>query len=146
MPNAYQSRAEREISSALTRYCIPFIYEKPTAVIDAGKTKIWYPDFTLPYGVLIEYFGINGSHDYRERTKHKLKVYEENQFEVVDLYPADLRGSWHQRFLNRIDSTLEHQLADYRRRIAAAQRHRQRPRKSRSMAYSKMSRLFHTWR
>ncbi len=33
--------------------------EMPLAIVDRGKTKIWYPDFRLPeYGMIIEYFGI----------------------------------------------------------------------------------------
>jgi len=43
---------------------VGFEYEKPVAA-DEGKTKIWYPDFTLvDYGgILVEHFGVNGSED-----------------------------------------------------------------------------------
>ena len=72
------------------------------------------------YGLLIEYFGINGSQGYRNRTKHKLKVYEQNQIEVIPLYPNDMNGCWQDRLLKRIDDRLENRLNDYRGRIAEA--------------------------
>jgi len=43
----YKSYMERQIGDLFEKHNIPFIYEKPTAVVDYGKTKIWYPDFTL---------------------------------------------------------------------------------------------------
>lgn len=129
----YKSRPEREIANLLDQYSIPFIYEKPTAVVDSGKTKLWFPDYTLSYGVLIEYFGINGSQGYRDRTKHKLKVYDQNQFQVIDLYPKDMSGGWQDSFLRRIDSTLEGRLNDYRGRTAGV--HTGRPTYSTSRGY-----------
>ena len=36
----YKSRAERQIGDLLAEHQIPFIYEKPTAVIDGKHTKI----------------------------------------------------------------------------------------------------------
>ena len=116
----YRSRAEWNIANLLDQYNIPYIYEKPTAVVDSGKTKIWYPDYTLGYGFLIEYFGINGSQGYRDRTRHKLKVYEQNQIEVVPVYPNDMEGRWQERLLRRIDDRLENRLSDYRERTAEA--------------------------
>ena len=114
----YRSRQERDIATLLDGYGLPFVYEKPTAVVDSGKTKIWYPDFTLSYGTIIEYFGINGSQGYRDRTRHKLRVYEENQLTVLPVYPSNLaQRGWHQNLLRRIDTTLERQLSDYRGRI-----------------------------
>lgn len=120
----YKSRAERDIADLLSHYNIPFIYEKPTAVIDSGKTKLWHPDFSLFYGPLIEYFGINGSHEYEERTRHKLNVYQENQFDVIPLHPRDLTGNWQDDLLRKIDSHLEHRLADYRLRTYWTNNHR----------------------
>jgi len=36
----YKSRVERQIGDLLTNRRIPFIYEKPTAVMDAGKLNL----------------------------------------------------------------------------------------------------------
>ena len=116
----YKSQAEWNIANLLDQYSVPFVYEKPTAVVDSGKTKIWYPDFTLAYGPLIEYFGINGSQGYRNRTTHKLKVYEQNQIEVIPMYPRDMEGHWRERLLKRIDNRLEYRLNDYRGKIEEA--------------------------
>lgn len=110
----YKSGPERHIGNLLDRYGLPFIYEKPVAVIDGGKFRTWYPDFTLQYGLLIEYFGINGDAGYQERTRHKLKVYDENQFDVIPVYPADMAENWEPVLLGRIDATLEKRLSDYR--------------------------------
>ena len=112
----YKSRPERQIAGLLDRHGLPFIYEKPIAVMDDGKLRTWYPDFSLQYGILIEYFGINGDLGYQERTRHKLKVYEENQFDVIPVYPPDMAGAWEPVLLGRIDVTLEKRLSDYRSR------------------------------
>jgi hypothetical protein len=106
----YKSRMERQIGDFLAYRQIPFIYEKPTAVIDDGKTKIWYPDFSLQYGMLIEYFGVNGERDYIERTRHKLRVYQSNQLDTVPLYPSDIISGWQERLVDRIGFTLENRL------------------------------------
>jgi hypothetical protein len=110
----YKSGSEYRIAGLLDQYGLPFIYEKPTAVMDAGKLRIWYPDFTLGYGQVIEYFGVNGDPGYEQRTRHKLAVYEHNQIPVLALYPRDFGGAWQGRLLERIDSTLEQHLNQYR--------------------------------
>ena len=112
----YKSKPERQIAGLLDRYNIPFIYEKPTAVVDGGHTKLWHPDFTLAHGPIIEYFGINGDQSYRDRTAHKMKVYEQNQFELIPLFPPNMRGPWQNYLLSRIDAALENRLTDYRSR------------------------------
>lgn len=111
----YKSRVEREIGGLLTDHRIPFIYEKPTAVIDRGLTKLWHPDFSLRYGLLIEYFGVNGERDYIDRTRHKLRVYQANQFDTIPLYPSDIIPDWQSRLLDRIGSILEGRLRSIRR-------------------------------
>lgn len=112
----YRSQGERKIAQLLNQYGIPFIYEKPTAVRDAEKTKIWYPDFYLFCGVYIEYFGITNNQEYRERTQHKLSVYARNGMNVIPVYPQDLQNGWQQRILGRIDRSLEKILYTYRQR------------------------------
>ena len=111
---AYKSDAERRIGGLLDQYGLPFIYEKPTAVMDAGQLRIWYPDFTLAYGPVLEYFGVNGDMAYAQRTQHKLRVYHQNQIPVLPLYPRDLLGQWQGRLLSRIDHGLQSRLKEYR--------------------------------
>lgn len=110
----YKSRAERQIADFLDSRRIPYIYEKPTAVMDAGKLKIWYPDYTLQCGPLIEYFGVIGDYDYINSARHKLRVYQENQFDVISLYPADMVPQWPQNLVARIESVLERRIQELR--------------------------------
>lgn len=110
----YKSLPEHRIGSLLDRYGLPFIYEKPTAVVDRGQVRIWYPDFTLSYGPVIEYFGVNGDSAYQQRTQHKLAVYKQNQIHALAVYPNDLDRNWEGRLLLRVDSALEKHLMNYR--------------------------------
>ena len=110
----YRSWNEHRIAGLLDKYGLPFIYEKPTAIVDSGLVRIWYPDFTLSYGMLIEYFGFHGSEEYDRRTRHKLAVYQQNQIPVVDLYQQDMGRGWDDRLLHRIDGVLEQRLTGYR--------------------------------
>ena len=111
---AYKSRGEREIADCLNQYGIPFVYEKPTAIIDSGKFKVYYPDFSLDYGLIIEYFGVNKNPEYAERTRHKIRVYKENRLDVISLYPQDICNTLQTTLLNKIDSALEKRLIDFR--------------------------------
>jgi hypothetical protein len=120
MTHRYRSHAEGLVGDLLDRYGLPFVYEKPTAVLDNGQVRIWYPDFTLAYGPIIEYFGMYGNADYDRRTEHKLKVYRQNQFDVVPVYSRDLNRGWEDRLLRRIDDTLESRLGQYRSAVANA--------------------------
>ncbi len=106
----YKSRVERQIGDLLAERQIPFIYEKPTAVIDDGLTKIWHPDFSLQYGLLIEYFGMTGNRDYIEQARHKLSVYRDNQLDTIPLYPPDIIPGWQDHLIDRIGHTLEDRL------------------------------------
>lgn len=112
----YKSKIEREIGQLLTDRRIPFIYEKPTAVMDNGLLRVWYPDFNLQYGLLIEYFGVNGDRDYIERTRHKLKVYQANQFDVLPVYPTDIIPGWQGPLIGRIGDVLERRVREFGRR------------------------------
>jgi len=46
-PRGYRSRGEEQIARFLERNGIAYQYEYPLAVIDQGKTRIYYPDFRL---------------------------------------------------------------------------------------------------
>lgn len=114
----YKSDPEHRIAGLLDQYGLPFIYEKPTAVMDSGKLRIWYPDFTLSFGPVIEYFGVNGDTAYAQRTQHKLRVYHQNQIPVLPMYPQDMGGNWQDRLIRRLDSALERPLHEYRSRVS----------------------------
>jgi len=95
----------------LERNRIAYKYEYPLAVIDQGKTKIWYPDFQLPeYGMIIEYFGINGDPGYNKRTKHKMAVYKKAGIEGLFLKSDCLKDDWPARIMGQIEDVLKNRL------------------------------------
>lgn len=103
----YKSEGERKIAQFLTKTGINFIYEEPTLIKDKDKIKIWYPDFTLPqYHIIKEYYGINGKPEYTERTQHKQKAYEENQLDVIPIYPEHLQNNYQDRIIRNINEIL----------------------------------------
>jgi hypothetical protein len=107
----YRSKPELQIARLLERSNIAYKYEHPVAVIDRGRTRIWYPDFYLPeYGMIIEYFGINGSLDYDERTRHKTQVYKENGIEGLFLKDQSLKGDWPTKIMGQIEDILKNRL------------------------------------
>ena len=111
----YKSRMERQIGDFLDSRRIPYIYEKPTAVVDRGLTKLWHPDFSLQCGPLIEYFGVTGDPGYIVSARHKLRVYQENQYDVIPLYPPDMVPQWRSNLLRRVEAVLERRLQGIRR-------------------------------
>lgn len=116
--SSFKSKGEREIGEFLERQRIAYQYEYPLAIIDRGKTKIWYPDFKLPeYNMIIEYFGMNGNSSYNEQMAHKMKAYKEAGIDGIYLVESTMRGPWQEMIIERIEQVLEGKL----RRI---QRHR----------------------
>jgi hypothetical protein len=113
----YRSRGEEQIARLLEREGITYQYEQPAAVVDGAKTKIWYPDFRLPeYGLIIEYFGVNGDPGYDERTKHKLEVYKQNGIEGLFLTESDLKGDWPDRIMMQLEGILRGRLERFYKR------------------------------
>ena len=107
----YKSWGEQQIARLLDRNEIAHRYEHPLAVVDRGKTKIWYPDFKLhEYGMIIEYFGVNGKRDYDEQARHKMRIYEENGIDGLFLTEASLKGDWPGRILGGIEGILKDRL------------------------------------
>lgn len=111
---AYKSRIERMIGEFLDSQHIPFMYEKPTAVMDRGQCKLWYPDYSLQCGPIIEYFGIVGDPSYQDRTRHKLSVYKANQYDVIPLYPVDIVSGWPENLLRQIEGVLKQRISGIR--------------------------------
>ncbi len=114
--SSFKSRGEREIAGFLERQQIAYKYEYPLAVVDRGKTKIWHPDFVLPeYGVIMEYFGMNGNSSYDEQMAHKMKVYQEAEINGIYLTESTMRGPWQEMIIERIEQTLEGKLRKIQR-------------------------------
>jgi len=108
---AYRSKAEVQIARLLDREGIAFRYEHPLAVIDRERTRIWYPDFTLPeYGMIIEYFGMNDDPGYRKRAEHKMQVYRETGIKGVFLTEESFRGDWPARVVGQIEGILRERM------------------------------------
>jgi len=102
-PKKYKSAGERRIAKFLEANSIAFTYEKPLAVVDCGKTKIFHPDFSLhDFNTIIEYFGINGSPDYNTRTNRKIDIYQKNHIPFIPVYPQDFAGNWQEYILNTL--------------------------------------------
>jgi len=112
--NNYKSDGERRIGTYLHDRGIIFTYERPVAVVDSGKTKIWYPDFSLDdYHILIEYLGMNGNEKNARLNEYKRKAYQENRFNVIELYPSDFNDNWREKINRGIYKTLEQRLKNY---------------------------------
>jgi len=109
--SSYKSWGEKQIARLLDRHGIRYRYEYPTAVIDRGKPRLYYPDFTLPeYGIVIEYFGVNGQSDYDKRARHKMEVYKQAGIEGLFLTRDSLRGDWPGRIMGQIEDILKGRL------------------------------------
>ena len=115
----FRSWGEEQIARLLDRNRIAFLYEHPLAVVDGGKTRIWYADFRLcGYGMLIEYCGRPDDPAYAAGMARKEAVYRVNGLTALMLTPEDLRGDWPGRILGRIEGVLTDRLKvfrDYRR-------------------------------
>ena len=104
----YRSKPELQIARLLKRNGTAYKYEHPMAVVDRARTRIWYPEFYLPeYGIIIEYFGVNGDAGYDERTKHKTEVYQDNGVQGLFLKEDDLKGDWPTKVMGEIEDTLK---------------------------------------
>ena len=111
----FKSQGEEQIARLLDRNGIAYQYEYPLAVVDRGKVRIWYPDFQLSqYGMIIEYFGINGKKSYDEQARHKMAVYGQAGIEGLFLTEASFRGDWPGRILGQVEDILEKRLEDFR--------------------------------
>ncbi len=104
----YRSTGEVEIAKFLDKMDIAFEYEFPIAVIDEGKTKIWYPDFYLKeYQMVIEYFGMyEHNEEYRQATEHKKDVFKNCGIQFVPIYK--LSSTWQEYLLKTVLSFLDY--------------------------------------
>ena len=89
-----KSEGEKQMERLLRRCGFLYRYEHPLAVVERGKTRLWYPDFTLPeYGVIVEYAAYDGE-QYEAALRYKEPVYEEFGVLAVFVYRDSLRGYW----------------------------------------------------
>jgi hypothetical protein len=116
--SSFKSRGEREIGKFLDRQSIAYQYEYPLAIKDRDQVRIWYPDFRLPeYGMIIEYFGMNGNAAYNEQIAHKIFTYKEAGVDGIYLLESSLSGNWQEQIIGRIEQSLEgklHKIASHR--------------------------------
>jgi hypothetical protein len=111
---SYKSKGEQQIARLFDREGISYKYEQPVAVIDRGKTKIWYADFHLPqYGLIVEYFGMNDKQDYAEQARHKMDVYRQNGIEGLFLTDASFKGDWPGRIMGQIEYIMKGRLDNF---------------------------------
>ena len=113
--SSYKSWGEEQIARLLDRNGIAFQYEYPLALHDRGKLRLYYPDFTLPEcGMILEYFGVNGNPEYDQKTRRKLKVYQNAGIDGLYLTRESLRGDWPTTILNGIEGILQARLNRFR--------------------------------
>jgi len=98
-----KSEGERQIERLLRKCGLVYRYEYPLAVVERGKTRIWYPDSFLPeYGIIIEYAGLNGA-EYEARLRYKAAVYQDMGIPAIFLCPESFKGYWPARLLGEIE-------------------------------------------
>lgn len=112
--NNYKSDGERRIGTYLQDRGINFTYERPVLVVDSGRQRIWYPDFSLDdYHMLIEYLGMNGNERNARLNEYKRRTYRENKYDVIEIYPSDFNRDWGGIIDRGIYGTLERRVKDY---------------------------------
>lgn len=108
---SFKSKGERKIAGFLGEQKIAYQYEYPLAIVNMGKTKIWYPDFSLPeYGMIIEYFGMNGNSSYNDQMAYKIRAYNDAGINGIYLVNSSMNGPWQEMIVNRIQQIIEGRL------------------------------------
>jgi hypothetical protein len=124
----FKSEGERQIARLLERCGIDYRYEYPLAVVERGKLRILYPDFTLPgFGVIIEYAGMEKNKDYETCLERKKTLYQEMKVPALFIFPDFFKGYWPIRFLEKVEEIEKSQLEKLIRRIRELRRERRRP-------------------
>jgi len=104
--SSYRSRGEASVAAMLERHGIPFVYERPVVVYEAGRHRTWYPDFTLPLNgdLIVEYAGMLDDPAYASGIRRKLRTYQANGLPALFICPKDLEGpNWALRIVERIE-------------------------------------------
>ena len=117
----YKSKGEHYIAEFLKARNIAFGYEYPLAIRDRGHTRIWYPDFRLPeFGMILEYFGVNGNSAYTAQIEHKLQTYQAEGIDGIYLTESSFSDNWQGQILKGIERSLEGKLRQIRSVNSAA--------------------------
>ena len=107
----YKSEGERQLARLFDRNRIRYQYEYPLALMDKDQVRLWYPDFRLPdYGLIVEYFGVNGNREYDRLARHKIEIYQRNGIEGLFLTKESLQGNWPEKIIGQIQDQLEQHL------------------------------------
>jgi hypothetical protein len=111
----FRSWGELQIARMLKRHGLGFQYEQPVAVVEHGKTRLWYPDFQLSgQGVLLEYCGRPHDPAYAEGMARKQAVYAANGLTVLMFTPDVFHGPWPTTMLDQIEGVLVGRLESFR--------------------------------
>jgi len=104
-----QSKGEKLIADFLYEHHIGFDYDEQITLNSneknaKGHTKQWVrPDFYLTeFGVVIEYWGMEGTADYDKKMDWKKRVYKESKQKFISVTPEDL---------NKLDSIMRTKLS-----------------------------------
>lgn len=113
----FKSGGEEAIARALDQLNLQFLYEPDLYLRDKDKRYIWHPDFYLPrYQTIIEYFGIEQDPCYDQMIKRKKRIYAENCYNLIPVYPATLRTNYQAYIAKGIRSGITSRLEDLDRR------------------------------
>lgn len=116
----YRSWGELQIARMLARHGLSFQYEQPVAIVEHGRTRLWYPDFQLRgHGILLEYCGRPHDPDYAAGIERKQAVYAANGLTALMFTPDLFQGPWPTMILDQIEDVLVSRLDRFR-----AARHR----------------------
>lgn len=99
-----RSKSEMLIDNWLYENNYVHAYEK-SVYMDTEPNAIVLSDFYLPKADLyIEFWGIEDDENYKKRKEYKMKLYEDNGYKRLDLYPSDI---------NRLNDIMPRALAKY---------------------------------
>lgn len=119
----YRSRGEETIARFLDQYGLPFEYEPDIYLKQGQKRYIWHPDFYLPrQHTIIEYFGVNGDPDYDKTAQRKKRIYQENQYNFIPVYPATLTKNYQAYITKSIQNYLSNTAREFYKKTSYAAR------------------------
>ena len=108
------SEGERQLARMFTRYGVRFEYERPVALREQDRLRLWYPDFWLPdLDVYVEYLGrrpIPGARE--EHHAYKQGVYAREGIACLFLGREDLTGNWPKEVLRALTELVRERAAD----------------------------------